>query len=112
MKYWRSYNGMVTLAWISALAFGGALREVSVSDDVLMVRISYGVIVAAVAVMAFVVYLARKTRRRAENKVRMSNLILLTDIQRLAQSNSPLLDDAIALRCAQMEQGAAPATRP
>ena len=47
-----------------------------------------------------------------ENKVRMSDLILQTDIQTLAKSNSQLLDDAIALRYAQMEQGATPATRP
>ena len=43
-----------------------------------------------------------------ENKVRMSDLILRTDIQTLAKSNSQLLDDAIALRYAQMEQGRNP----
>ena len=108
MKFWRSYNGMTTLAWLGAIAFGGALREVSLSDDALMVRISYGVVVAAVALAAFVLYLAWKMKRRAESKIRMSDLILLTDIQTLAQSNSQLLDDAIALRCAQMEQGRNP----
>ena len=108
MKYWRSYNGMVTLAWISALAFGGALREVSLSDDALMVRLAYGVMVAAVALVALVFYLQRKMKRRAENKVRMSDSILLTDIQILAKVNSQLLDDAIALRCAQIDQGRSP----
>ncbi len=43
-----------------------------------------------------------------ENKVRISDLILRTDIQTLAKSNSQLLDDAIALRYAQMEQGRNP----
>lgn len=38
------------------------------------------------------------------NKVGMSDLILLTDIRTLAQSSLQLLDDAMALRCAQMEQ--------
>ena len=38
----------------------------------------------------------------------MSDPTLLTDIQTLAKSNSQLLDDAIALRCAQMEQGRSP----
>ena len=39
-----------------------------------------------------------------EDEVRMSDLILQMDIQTLAKSNSQLLDDAIALRYAQMEQ--------
>ena len=38
----------------------------------------------------------------------MSDLILRTDIQTLAKSNSQLLDDGIALRYAQMEQGRNP----
>ena len=43
----------------------------------------------------------RVLQRRAESKVRESELILLTDIRTLAQSNSQLLDDAIALRSVQ-----------
>lgn len=61
-----------------------------------------------VALWAFVACRQWKAKRRAENKVRVSDLILLTDIQRLAKSNSSLLDDAITLRCAQMEQGRNP----
>ena len=73
-----------------------------------MVGQAHGVIVAAVALSALLVYLAWKMKRRAENKVRMSDLILRTDIQTLAKSNSQLLDDGIALRYAQMEQGRNP----
>ena len=76
--------------------------------SLLMVGPAHGVIVAAVALSALLVYLATKMKRRAENKVRMSDLILRTDIQTLAKSNSQLLDDAIALRYAQMEQGRNP----
>ncbi len=64
--------------------------------------------VAAVALVALVLYLGRKMKRRAENKVRTSDLVLLTDIEVLAKSNSQLLDDAVNLRCAQMEQGRSP----
>ena len=73
-----------------------------------MVQLAYGVMVAAVVILALMLYLGRKMKRRAENMVRTSGLILLTDIQVLAQSYSKLLDDAIALRCAQMEQGNSP----
>ena len=55
--------------------------------------------VAAIGV--FVCY----ARRRAENKVRMSSPIRRDDIVLLARTNSRWLDHAIALRCAQMEQG-------
>ena len=64
--------------------------------------------VAAVVILALMLYLGRKMKRRAENMVRTSGLILLTDIQVLAQSYSKLLDDAIALRHTQMEQGRSP----
>ena len=46
-----------------------------------------------------------RAKRRAENKVRMSDHIRLADIKILARMNSPLLDDAVVLRCAQMEHG-------
>ena len=64
----------------------------------------------AVAVLVFAYYLFRVrashegAKRRAESKVRLSDLILRDDIVVLARTNSPLLDDAIALRCAQIEQ--------
>ena len=105
MKIWRSYDGIVTLGWLCVVAFVSSLREGSLSDDASMVQLAYGVMVVAVALGALVVYLERKMKRRAENKVGMSELILLTDIRILAKANSKLLDDAIALRWAQMEQG-------
>ena len=105
MKNLRSYDGLVTLAWVCVVVAAGAIREVALSDDVLMVGQAHGVVVAAFVLSPLLVYLAWKMKRRAENKVRMSGLILLTDIQILAKSNSQLLDDAIALRYAQMEQG-------
>ena len=108
MKNLRSYDGLVTLAWVCAVVAAGSVREVSLSDDALMVGQAHGVIVAAVALSALLIYLAKKMKRRAENKVRMSDLILLTDIQILAKSNSQLLDDAVALRSAQTEQGRSP----
>ena len=65
----------------------------------------------AVAVLVFAYYLFKvrtpheDAKRRAENKVRMSDSILRDDIVILARTNSPLLDDAIALHHAQIEQG-------
>ncbi len=47
-------------------------------------------------------------RQRAENKVRMSDIILRADIEILQQTNSPMVNDAIALRRAQIEQGRNP----
>ncbi len=70
-----------------------------------MVFIVLYILGPVVALWAFMAYRQRKAKRQVENKVRMSASILLTDIQRLAKSNSPLLEDAITLRCAQMEQG-------
>ncbi len=115
MKFWRSYSGLLTIAWIFAVAVAPTARDVVdvvLSDNALnaLMRPTNGVIVAAVFILLVLLlaYLATKMKRRAENKVRHSDPILLTDIQTLAQSNSPLLDDAIALRCAQTEQGRSP----
>ena len=55
----------------------------------------------AVAVIGLVFYMGRRMRRRAEDKVRATEVILVSDIQVLAKSNSQLLEDAIALRGAQ-----------
>ena len=79
-----------------------------ISNDLLMVLVSVYVLGPGIAFLAFVVYRQWKAKRRAEKKVRMADLILLTDIRSLAKSNSRLLDDAITLRCAQMEQGRNP----
>ena len=82
--------------------------EFSLSNDLLKVFIWLYVLVPGVAFLAFVTYRQRKAKRRAENKVRMADHILLADIKILARMNSRLLDDAITLRCAQMEQGRNP----
>ena len=109
MKTWRSYDGTVTLGWLCVVAFVVALREVSLSDDASIVQLAYVVMVAAVAVAVFAVYLGMRMKRRIEDKVRASEAILTADIQVLAKSNSRLLEDAIALHCGQMEQGNSPA---
>ena len=85
-----------------------ALREVSLSDDASIVQLAYVVMVAAVAVAVFAVYLGMRMKRRIEDKVRASEAILTADIQVLAKSNSQLLEDAIALHCGQTEQGSSP----
>ena len=108
MKTWRSYDGTVVLGWLCAVAFVAAATEASASDSDLAVRLSYGVMVVAGVVLALMIYLARTTKRRVEDKVRASEAILTTDIQVLAKSNSRLLEDAIALHCGQMEQGNSP----
>ena len=80
--------------------------------------IGFAVVAAAIAVGYFVVK-AKLTqgrnereleaqRRRAENKVRMSDPILRADIEILEQTYSEYLNDAIALRRAQIEQGRDP----
>ena len=74
--------------------------EISLSNDLVMLLFLPFIGLPVAAIWAFVYYL----KRRAENKVRKSELILRADIVLLARTNSRLLDDAIALRCAQMEQ--------
>ena len=104
MKYRRSYDGLVTLGWLCAVVFVGARTEASLSDNDLEVRLSYGVMAAAVLLLAVVQYLGRRMRRRAEDKVRASEPVLLSDVQVLAKSRSQLLEDAIAVHCAQKSQ--------
>ena len=57
--------------------------------------------------LGLVQWLHVRAKRRAENKVRMSDHILLADIKILARMNSRLLDDAIVLRSAQITPPAA-----
>lgn len=70
------------------------------------------VVVAAVAGAGYYVFGVQGpkkiAKRRAENKVKMSDPILRGDIEILEQTNSDLLNDAIALRRAQIEQGRDP----
>ena len=101
MKKLRSYSATVVLGWLSAVAFVAAATEASASDSDLAVQLSYGVMVVAAVVLALTIYLGRKIKRRVEDKVRASEVILTEDIQVLAKSNSRLLDDAIALHRAQ-----------
>ena len=106
MKYWRSFDGIVLLGWMCTIVFVLTIQDLS--DDASIVSYDYGVMAAAVAFVALTIYLGTRMRRQAEKKVRTSELILLTDIQVLAKSNSKLLDDAITLRCAQIGQGSSP----
>ena len=75
----------------------------------LMHALLTGLVAVAVLVFAYYLFKVRapheSAKRRAENKVRMSDPILRDDIEILARTNSQLLDGAIALRCAQMELG-------
>ena len=84
--------------------------EISLSDDLLsvIVWLPPALFLGVMAHRFFLEYRQWKAKRRAENKVRMSDCILLSDIKALAKSNSPLLADAIALYCAQLEQGRNP----
>ena len=50
-----------------------------------------------------------RAKQRAENKVRLTNHILLADIKIMARMNSRFLDDAIVLRSAQIAHGHDPA---
>ncbi len=108
MKISPSYDKLTGLIGVCGLVSVLAVRDIYRSDDTSMVWLASGVLVAVVALAALLLYLQRKMKRRAENKVRMSDLILLTDIQTPAKSNSQLLDDAIALYSAQIEQGRNP----
>ncbi len=70
------------------------------------------VVVAAIAGAGYYVFgiqaPKQTAKRRAENKVKMSDPILRGDIEILEKTDSDLLNDAIALRRAQIEQGRDP----
>ena len=104
MKYRRSYDGLVTLGWLCAVVFIGARTEASLSDNDLEVRLSYGVMAAAVLLLTLVLFQGRRMRRRAEDKVRESEPVLLSDVQVLEKSSSQLLEDALDLHCSQMDR--------
>ena len=76
-------------------------------------EILWVVVVVAIAVAAGYYVLKvqapqQNAKRRAENKVKMSDPILRADIEVLEKTDSVLLNDAIALRRAQIEQGRDP----
>ncbi len=108
MKFWRSYGGITTLAWLFALVFVASVTDASLTDSELAARLAYGVAAVAAVIVVLSLILLRRMKRRAENKVRESDPIHLTDIQTLAKSNSKLLEDAIALHSAQKEEARKP----
>lgn len=105
MRFWRSYGGLTTFAWLCALVFVASITDAALTDSELAARMAYGLAAVAVVVLVLLLILQRRMKRRAEDKVRESEPILLTDIQVLARSNSKLLEDAVALHSAQKEEG-------
>lgn len=105
MKFWRSYGGLSTVAWLCALVFVASITDASLTDSELAARMAYGLAAVAVVVLVVLIIALRRMKRQAESKVTGSEPILLTDIQVLAKSNSKLLEDAIALHAAQKEAG-------
>ena len=104
MKFWRSYGGISSLAWICALVFVASITDASLTDSELAARLAYGLAAVAVVVLVLAIISLRSMKRRVESKVTESAPILLTDIQVLAKSNSKLLEDAIAQHVAQKEE--------
>ena len=104
MSFWRSYGGLTTLGWISALVFVASITDASLTDSELAARMAYGLAAVAVIVLVYLVVLLRRMKQQAESKVQASQPILLADIQVLAKSNSKLLEDAIALHVSQKEE--------
>ena len=82
-------------------------------DEVIIGIIIIAVILAVGVYMFKVQFPRSQARRRAENKVRMSDIILRSDIEALEQTNSRMVEDAIALRRSQIQSGRHPdAQRP
>ena len=98
---WFSYSSLSAIPRVAPLFYVVVLQ--------LLNALFTGLVAVAVLVFAYYLFKVRTphedAKRRAENKVRMSDSILRDDIVILARTNSPLLDDAIALRHAQIEQG-------
>ena len=98
---WFSYSSLSAIPRVAPLFSVVVLQ--------LLNALFTGLVAVAVLVFAYYLFKVRTphedAKRRAENKVRMSDSILRDDIVILARTNSPLLDDAIALRHAQIEQG-------
>ena len=96
------------LSYSPLSASSGLVSPVSVIVLHLLSALFTGVVAVAVLVFAYYLFKVRAphegAKRWAESKVRTSDRILRDDIVVLARTNSPLLDDAIALRYAQMEQ--------
>ena len=104
MKFWRSYGGLSTVAWLCALVFVASITDAALTDSELAARMAYGLAAVAVIVLVLVIFSLRRMKRRAEGKVTNSEPILLADIEVLAKSNSKLLEDAISLHVAQKDE--------
>ena len=105
----------VSGGWFSYSSLSASPRGVPLFSVVVLQFLNalfIGVVAVAVLVFAYYLFKVRTphegARQRAENKVRMSDPILRDDIVILARTNSQLLDDAIALWCAQIELGRDP----
>ena len=85
MKFWRSYGGISSLAWIFTVVFVASLTDASLTDSELAARLAYGLAAVAVVIVVLSLFLLRRMKRRAENKVSESDSILLTDIQTLSE---------------------------
>lgn len=64
MKFWRTYDGLITLSWLCTVALVGSIREVSLPDDMPMVQLAYGVMLAGAALVVLVLYQLRNMKRR------------------------------------------------
>ena len=110
---WVSYGlTYVSGGWFSYSSLSASPRVAPLFSVVVLQLLNAlftGLVAVAVLVFAYYLFKVRTphedAKRRAENKLRMSDSILRDDIVILARTNSPLLDDAIALRHAQIEQG-------
>ena len=104
MSFLRSYGGLTTLAWFSALVFVASITDASLTDSEVAARMAYGLAAVAAVVVVVLIFALRRLKSRAESKVTASEPILLTDIQVLAKSNSVLLEDALALHASQKDE--------
>ena len=104
--------GVVVVVILAAVLLLWVFYDLTVVVLQLLNALFIGVVAVAVLVFAYYLFKVRTphegARQRAENKVRMSDPILRDDIVILARTNSQLLDDAIALWCAQIELGRDP----
>ena len=77
---------------------------------IVFTQVVSSLLTAALIVLMYYLFVVRAPRQwakqRAENKVRLSDPIGRDDIEILERMKSPLLDDAVALRRSQSEQGA------
>ena len=98
-----------SLSYSPLIASRGFVSPISVIVLQFLNALFTGLVAVAVLVFAYYLFKVRRpheaAKQRAENKVRASDRILRDDIEVLARTQSSLLDDAITLYGAQMEQG-------